>query len=96
MYMFLPLSRPKPPKGWEQKVNNALIGRVVIPEVQPPGNCATGSGAHIKCEGEGHGCIVDVSFLDETSERWAKPCEGGYLLFDDGRFTYFYGVKQPD
>lgn len=92
--------RPEPPDGWRQKINNELIGRVTL-EGEPVMNCARTRGRHVICQpiidSLEYKCYAIVSYLDNTpTEMWEKACpvlQSDTLIFDDGKFSYFYGTK---
>ena len=86
-------AKEEPPGGWEQKVNNKLIARIVLEENK---NCAIARGEDVDCLDytTSDKCYVIVSYMDGTpKERWEKACDGNVLIFNDGIFSYFYGKK---
>ena len=92
--------RPDPPNGWIQKVNNQTIGRITLDN--QVFNCAATRKKHVICtpilDSIEYVCAALVTFNDGAPrERWEKACPAfgttDTLIFDDGKFSYFYGIK---
>jgi hypothetical protein len=94
--------RPDPPNGWTQKVNNNKIDRITL--VNQASNCAFTEKKNIVCryvmDSLDNECMARVAFNDGSPEEiWTTYCpeEDGVtytLIFDDGKFSYFYGRKR--